>query len=65
MTVTKHRRCPTCGSQAVPIMYGMPTFDAFQQAERGELAIGGCVLADEAPAWQCTEGHEFGVPTRL
>ena len=65
MTVTKHRRCPFCGGKAVPILYGMPTFDAFQRAERGELAIGGCILSDDAPAWQCAEGHEFGALTRL
>jgi Zn finger protein HypA/HybF involved in hydrogenase expression len=61
VTVTKHRRCPTCGAKAVPILYGLVDVDAFEAEKRGEIAIGGCVIIErESPAWQCTNGHEVG-----
>lgn len=54
------RRCPRCGSaEAVPILYGMPTGDAFEAAERGEIALGGCVVGEEAPELLC---RGCGVP---
>jgi hypothetical protein len=47
--------CPQCGSaDAVPIAYGLPSFDMFEEAERGEVALGGCIVSGNDPAWQCT-----------
>lgn len=44
--------CPACGSQEIiPIIYGEPTEKTIQQAERGEIALGGC-------------GQEIGAPNR-
>jgi hypothetical protein len=43
-------------------MYGMPAFSAeLEQAlERGELAIGGCVVTQGQPEFSCNAcGHEF------
>ncbi|HEY5231288.1 MAG TPA: hypothetical protein VIJ11_10410 [Galbitalea sp.] len=63
MTVTKRRTCANCGSRAVPIVYGMPGFDLFEAADRGEVALGGCIVDDELPTWRCTNdecGLEFG-----
>jgi hypothetical protein len=45
------RTCPVDGSRLVPILYGMPTLEAFEAAERGELVIGGCVIIAGDPEW--------------
>ena len=55
-------RCPRCGSPAViPIAYGLPAGpEVFEEAERGELELGGCVIADDSPGLRCTDcGHGF------
>lgn len=45
MTSRKTRlKCPLCGTPGVPILYGFPTHEAFEAAERGELIIGGCTV---------------------
>lgn len=48
------RRCPKCEEKAgVRIAYGYPTEETFAAAQRGELAIGGCMREIEAPKWEC------------
>jgi hypothetical protein len=40
-------RCPWCEStDTIPVLYGMPTYEAFEASERGELEIGGCLVLD-------------------
>lgn len=34
---------PRCGTRGVPILYGLPSHEAFEAEERGELVIGGCM----------------------
>lgn len=49
------RVCPRCGSRdVVRIVYGLPTYETFQRAERGEFELGGCVV-----------GREGGDPNRF
>jgi hypothetical protein len=52
--------CVICGSAAlIPILYGMPTSNAFAAAQRGELVIAGCDLHDEVPTARCRDcGHD-------
>ena len=51
--------CPICGGKVVPIVYGMPTGDLEETADRGEVFLGGCCIAlDENgrsidPKWAC------------
>ncbi|MBA2266425.1 MAG: hypothetical protein H0W17_08535 [Chloroflexi bacterium] len=46
--------CPTCGaSKAVPILYGYPTFELFVASERGEVRLGGCIIGEESPDYEC------------
>lgn len=51
--------CPICGGKVVPIVYGMPTGDLEEKADRGEVVLGGCCIAlDENgrsidPKWAC------------
>jgi len=46
--VTHDRQtCPTCQTDTVvPVVYGFPTDDTFEAADRGEVALGGCVIID-------------------
>lgn len=51
--------CPICGGKVVPIVYGMPTGELEEKADRGEVVLGGCCIAlDENgrsidPKWAC------------
>lgn len=46
--------CPKCGStEAVEILYGYPTSEAGMAAERGEIVLGGCLILEQSPAYQC------------
>ena len=58
----KPRHCAYCGSNKVrPIVYGEPTTATFEAAERGEVKIGGCVITDGIPVWDCADCRgQFG-----
>ena len=45
--------CPRCGEAGVPIVYGLPGAELQRQAERGSVALGGCILVEGAPDWSC------------
>lgn len=48
--------CPACGSQEIiPIVYGEPTEKTIQQAERGEIALGGCCQEIVTPNRKCKD----------
>lgn len=48
-------RCPACGEQTlVPIVYGMPGYELFEAAERGEVRLGGCIVGIDQPSTACT-----------
>ena len=55
------QKCPNCNSSnVIPIVYGMPAPDLQEQAERGEVKLGGCVVTDEDPDLYCNDcGSEF------
>lgn len=37
--------CPKCGlTKTVPILYGYPSYVAFEAAERGEILFGECEM---------------------
>ena len=51
-------RCPDCpgGPAAVPLLYGLPSADTFEAAERGEYVLGGCLMEPgPTPEWACPE----------
>lgn len=50
--------CPACGSQAVlPIAYGYPSPEMWEQEQRGEVVLGGCLVGPESPAYECRDCH--------
>jgi rubredoxin len=54
--------CPSCtATNPLEILYGLPS-DEMQRAEfEGSIALGGCIIRDDNPAYRCRDcGHEFG-----
>lgn len=47
--------CPVCrrSDSVVSIIYGMPSYDLFLEAERGLVHLGGCCVSEENPQWYC------------
>lgn len=58
----KAPRCPDCSSSQVrQIVYGEPGPDLWEQAEKGLVTLGGCLLEAESPSWNCADcGNRFG-----
>lgn len=49
-------KCPKCKSEhTARILYGMPTYEAFELAERGELILGGCEIWPGQPDYGCLD----------
>jgi len=60
MHTSKHQpdTCPDCGSNKVArILWGMPAWSPKMQNEidQGKLILGGCVVSDRDPKWQCVD----------
>jgi hypothetical protein len=49
--------CPSCGADGIPVLYGLPTYDADEAARDGKVLLGGCIVQGDDIQWQCT-GHE-------
>ena len=56
------RVCPECGREdSVPLLYGMPGADDFDLAERGLVALAGCLMPGEEDAFACRScGLQWG-----
>jgi hypothetical protein len=49
-------RCDVCGrSPARPVVYGYPTPAALDEAERGEIVLGGCEIDTDRPRRLCSQ----------
>lgn len=64
--MTRKYICPSCkAKEGVRIVYGYPSEKTFEARERGEIALGGCVIGDNDPERQCLNcGHEWRVQPR-
>lgn len=60
------KTCPKCNSEQVfPIVYGLPDGDTFDAEGRGKVVLGGCVVTNHDPRWQCRAcGHRWGRAAR-
>ena len=47
-------KCPQCGGKVVNILYGEPSSEAFEKTDRGEIVLGGCIIYEDMPDYQCT-----------
>lgn len=45
--------CPICVGPAVEIAYGLPDGELMEEARRGEVAIGGCIVEPGQPTHKC------------
>ena len=54
--------CPTCSAtNPLEILYGLPSQEMFDAENKGEIALGGCVIQGDDPAFLCREcGERFG-----
>jgi hypothetical protein len=59
---TQRTSCPVCGAAAVPVAYGYATSEMADEADRGEVVLGGCVVLPSGdPSWACLScGIRFG-----
>jgi hypothetical protein len=55
--------CPSCkAKEGVDIIYGMPSPELFDMAERNEVALGGCVIEENQPDRRCLKcNHEWQI----
>jgi ribosomal protein L37AE/L43A len=54
----KPRKCPKCGSHRIArILYGYPACSEKLEADMksGRIALGGCCITFDDPAWKCIE----------
>ncbi len=56
-----HPVCPECGTdQVVPMVFGLPGPELAEEAQRGEVELGGCSITGDDPEWACREcGHRW------
>ena len=61
MELRRPKNCPQCGSSKLAqIIYGRPTAEAMEAAERGEFILGGCFVLPDQPDWECQScGHQW------
>lgn len=47
-------KCPNCNKRLAKIIYGFPTEEMFEQAEKQEVYLGGCtMIIGEEPIYHC------------
>lgn len=52
--MTRKYICPSCNeSTGVDIVYGEPSIQLAEQAELGEIALGGCSVEPNQPTYRC------------
>jgi hypothetical protein len=37
----------------IPIVYGFPSHELFEEAEKGLVKLGGCCVKQDSPEWYC------------
>ncbi len=64
--MVEEKLCPECNGKLLPLRYGEPGTQMMEQARRGEIALGGCIITDDDPRWECSGcGTSFhGPPLR-
>lgn len=49
----KPQKCPICGREVLPIVYGEPSVYLREKAMSGKVILGGCCMADCVADWAC------------
>lgn len=54
--MARHLHAPMCcGEPMRPIVYGMPGPELIESYERGDVALGGCVISEDRPRFECRQ----------
>ena len=54
------RRCPDCGGDLLPIVWGLPGSELMEMERCGEVILGGCVVPINEPDYGCKKcGNQF------
>ena len=63
---TTTAKCPRCGSEDVlPIVYGYPSRELFEESLAGRVKLGGCVVWPGVPEFHCKAcEHEWSAAPR-
>jgi hypothetical protein len=58
--------CPNCKQKkGINIIYGFPSYETFEQAERNEVVLGGCAQTIGEPDRQCLDcDHQWEIVRR-
>ncbi len=58
--------CPACkDKRGIDISYGLPSQELFEEVERGDAVLGGCMQEIGAPDRQCLAcGHQWEIGRR-
>lgn len=52
--------CPKCEGDLIPIVYGYPSPEMVESADRGEILLGGCIVSDSDPQFRCAHcGRQY------
>lgn len=52
----KTMKCPNCKSEnAIPIAYGVPSEETWEEVKKGNLVLGGCVIEGNEPDMFCKD----------
>ncbi len=58
--MSENPKCVSCGSELIPIVYGLPSPEDFDKEEEGKFILGGCIVSDDDPHWTCPScGKQF------
>jgi hypothetical protein len=58
--IAEREMCTSCGGEAVHILWGLATSEMGALEEQGSLVLGGCLVDDDSPDWQCMScGHQW------
>jgi hypothetical protein len=47
--------CPKCNIPMLVIVYGLPSDATIERYKRGKIALGGCIIHNDNPEYQCPE----------
>jgi hypothetical protein len=54
--------CPVCNKsdKVIPIAYGLPSLEMFEESELGKIFLGGCLITEDMPLHHCKrDGWSF------
>ena len=58
--------CPKCKSNnVIPIVYGLPGYEMREDAIKGKIHLGGCVIEEDAPDFHCNDCEQEWIKVKV